>query len=370
MAYIFKQAVHYSRGYKARKAIYVHMAEGGGTVSWLQNPKNPNVSAHYVVEYTGRVVQMVSEKDSAWGINPSLLRTTNDPAFSFLGQTIVFGVTAAKAALGSYWYDPNAAGITIEVEGYASSGPNAAQRTALKALVADIRRRWPGLHVLGHRDFQTYKACPGKKIAWVDFGRHGAPVSSPTPTPLPDTSTEASPLALLYGEELWDVAEGVDFYDAPGGTRIGQFSKNFVGIKAIGAPLDASADHVNWGWRACVVSTSAVTGSLAEKVVFVDRNLLTNPRPIPTPVDTTPYSAADLADAAADATAVAKAESQNTIDTQAKTINEQAATIASLKTQLAQAIAARDAAVAAKVAAEALAVKAKALKDAFAAFMA
>ena len=363
MSYPFSQAVHYSRGYKTRKAIFVHMAEGGGTVSWLRNPDNPNVSAHYVVEYSGRVVQMVREIDSAWGINPSLLRTTNDTAFTFLGESVRYGVTAAKAALGSFWYDPNAAGITIEVEGFASAGPNAAQRTALKALVANIRRGWGNLPVLGHRDFQNYKACPGKKIAWVDFGGHAKGAAAPAPTPLPDTSTEASPLALLYGEELWDVPEGLDFYDAPGGTRIGQFSKAFVGVKAIGAPMDASADHVNWGWRAVVVSTGAIDGKQADKVVFVDRNKMANPRPIPTPVDTTPFSQADLDHARADATNVAKAAAQVTINQQAGVIASLTAQVSNLKNQLAAAILARDAA-------EALVTKAQALKDALAAFTA
>lgn len=173
------------------RAIVIHMAEGGGTVSWLTH--NDGNSSHYVVEYSGRVTQMVAESRAAGSINPKLLRTSNDTVFTFLGQLIRYGVTAAKAALGQYWSNPNSAVIAIEVEGFAGAntsvaankegGPNAAQRDSLKRLVADIRRRRGALHVLGHRDFQSYKACPGKRIPWVDYGQHGAPVSAPAPAP-------------------------------------------------------------------------------------------------------------------------------------------------------------------------------------------
>lgn len=178
MTYLFVAAPdHWSRGGVPVRAIAIHMAEGGGTVSWLARPDGN--SSHYVVERTGRIVQMVREDRAAGSINPRSVRNTDDAPFTYLGETIVYGVTANKAALGEHWNNPNAAVIAIEVEGYARDGPNAAQRSSLDELVGDIRSRHPDTPALGHRDWQDYKACPGKRIPWVDYGGHGKRGSAP-----------------------------------------------------------------------------------------------------------------------------------------------------------------------------------------------
>lgn len=172
MTYPFVAAPdHWPRNGVPVLAIAIHMAEGGGTVSWLMRPDGN--SSHYVVERTGRVVQMVQEDRAAGSIDPTKVRTTDDAPFTFEGEVVIYGVTANKAGLGEHWRNPNAAVIAIEVEGFARYGPNAAQRPALKALVADIRTRHPGIPALGHRDWQAYKACPGKRIPWADYGGHG-----------------------------------------------------------------------------------------------------------------------------------------------------------------------------------------------------
>ena len=89
--------------------INVHMAEGGGTVGFLSR-KNPNgVSVHYVIEYSGRIVQMLHESHVNGSINPRDIRTTDDPPYNFRGEWITYGVTAAKKALGQWWDDPNRA---------------------------------------------------------------------------------------------------------------------------------------------------------------------------------------------------------------------------------------------------------------------
>jgi hypothetical protein len=151
------------------------MAEGGGTVGYLAKANPNKVSVHYVIEYSGRIVQMLREDHVNGTINPRDIRTTNDPPYTFNGETIVYGVTAAKAALGIWWSDPNRATIGIEIEGFAKDGPNAKQAASLVKLIADIRSRHPGAHNLGHRDFADYKACPGKRIDWPALGGHGAP---------------------------------------------------------------------------------------------------------------------------------------------------------------------------------------------------
>jgi hypothetical protein len=165
------------------KAVTIHMAEGGGTASWLS--RLDGNSSHYVVEYTGAIVQMVRERNWAGSINPRDIRTTNDSPFVIDGETVRYGRAAQLTAVGiTAAKDPNRYVIAIEVEGFAKSGPNEKQRASLKALVNDIRLRRGPLPCLGHRDWQDYKACPGKLIHWGDYGGHavkaaGIPASTP-----------------------------------------------------------------------------------------------------------------------------------------------------------------------------------------------
>jgi hypothetical protein len=203
-------------------AIAIHMAEGGGTVSWLT--RNDGNSSHYVVERIGRVVQMVREDRAAGSINPTLVRLDDDAPFTFLGETIRYGVTANKAALGEHWRNPNAAVIAIEVEGYAVDGPNPAQRTSLVALVADIRTRHPRVAVLGHRDWQSYKACPGRKIPWVDYGGHG---KAGTPAEPEVSVIKATPDGTVYAYIVRTAEEAVTY--GPNEGERGSIGAGFVG---------------------------------------------------------------------------------------------------------------------------------------------
>lgn len=168
MTYLFVPA-YYQLGRRKGpvKAFVVHMAEGGGTVSYLAKPNPNRVSVHYVVERGGRVVQMLEEADASGSINPRDIRTTDGPP--------PYGATTAKAVMGEWWKNPNAAVISCEVEGFAASGPSAIQHAALKNLVDDVRSRFPDMGMLGHRDFADYKACPGRFIHWSALGGHGAP---------------------------------------------------------------------------------------------------------------------------------------------------------------------------------------------------
>ncbi len=171
------------------RAICIHMAQGGGTVSHLTHVDGN--SSHYVVEYSGRVVQMVRESHWAGSINPNLIRKDEDPRFQFLQSPVTFGRATVVATIGKTpANNPNRFVIAIEVEGFArkapkegkpgfdvranpGGGPNPKQRAALAALVADIRaRRGKRYPCLGHRDFQNYKACPGRRIPFIDYGGH------------------------------------------------------------------------------------------------------------------------------------------------------------------------------------------------------
>lgn len=85
---------------------------------------------------------------------------------------------------------------------------------------------------------------------------------------------------------LADAAAGVDFYDSPGGARIGEMSKAAT-IEVVGVPMDASADKINYSKRAAIVTTGAIDGKTAPKVVFFEATTLTNERPIPAPTPPT-----------------------------------------------------------------------------------
>lgn len=155
------------------RGIAIHMAEGGGTVSWLTRADGN--SSHYVIEYTGRLVQMVPEAKAAGSMNPRATRATDDKPFVYMGETIVYGATVLREVLGPDAGNPNGAAIAIEIEGFAGKGPNAAQVETLVGLVRDIRSRRGNLGTFGHRDQQSYKACPGKLIPWALLGGHGLP---------------------------------------------------------------------------------------------------------------------------------------------------------------------------------------------------
>lgn len=177
MAYVFVNSYfdYGTRGQVPVLGITVHMAEGGGTVGYLSR-QNPNgVSVHYVIEYSGRIVQMLAESRVNGSINPRDIRTTNDDPYTIGGETVIYGASAAKRALGAWWSDPNRATIGIEIEGFAKDGPNAKQAASLVELIRDIHTRFPKAHNLAHRDFADYKACPGKRIDWPALGGHGEP---------------------------------------------------------------------------------------------------------------------------------------------------------------------------------------------------
>jgi N-acetyl-anhydromuramyl-L-alanine amidase AmpD len=199
-------------GAAAIRAIVIHMAEGGGTASHLKHEDGN--SSHYVVEYSGNIVQMVAEKRHAGSINPGRLRSTNTPFFKFLGERLRYGKSEAVRALGGedFYRNPNTFVIAIEVEGFAKpltpkkqirhpranpdGGPTAKQRKALDKLVADIRSRRNKVYpCLGHRDFQKYKACPGRRMPWADYGGHAVTtLPGQTREPIPDLDPAKKPI--------------------------------------------------------------------------------------------------------------------------------------------------------------------------------
>lgn len=179
-----------------RLALLVHVAEGGGTVGYLSRPNRNGVSVHFVIERSGRIVRMLDLDEMHSSLRVSAIRTTNDPPFTVLGETVVYGASAARAVLGK-WADtrtslgPNHATLAVEIEGFAADGPRPAQASALVRLVTALREHYPDLRVLAHRDFAAYKRCPGWRIDWPALGGHGAGTSL-TFTASATTTTTAS----------------------------------------------------------------------------------------------------------------------------------------------------------------------------------
>lgn len=178
MTYPFVQAFH-DLGPRRGPVLgfLIHMAEGGGTVGFLGKANRRGVSVHYVIEYSGRTVQMLLESHMHSSLRTDVIRTSDDPDG-------LYGATAARAALGSWatiatTLGPNHATIAVELEGKEADGPNSDQAAALVRLGDDVRSRHPDARNLGHRDFTTDKACPGHHIDWAALGGHGPAAEDP-----------------------------------------------------------------------------------------------------------------------------------------------------------------------------------------------
>ncbi|CAF1016476.1 unnamed protein product [Didymodactylos carnosus] len=140
---------HFNRGRSghAIKAIVLHGTAGGGTVQWFLNPAS-KVSAHYVVEQDGRVVQMVSEDDTAWHAG---VVTTNS---QFYGQP-----------------NPNLWAIGIEFSRNINNDndmPEVQIQAGLR-LVSDILRRYGKLPRYTHDQISVGRICPGPKFPTSRF---------------------------------------------------------------------------------------------------------------------------------------------------------------------------------------------------------
>jgi len=173
MAYPYRQAWY---SYGPRKgptlALMFHMAEGYGTVGYLDKygtmpPRG--VSVHAVCDRYGHITQMLPWNVASGSLNPA--NRSTDKGY--------YGHTKLVSVLGKWWTDPNSVTVSMEIEGYAKKGPNAAQVAAAikwgKEMKARYKTQMRG--ALGHADQTDTKGCPGKSAGMLAIfkgvGGHG-----------------------------------------------------------------------------------------------------------------------------------------------------------------------------------------------------
>lgn len=209
LPYDFVHATHdYGESPVPKGGIVFHLAEGCDPLSYLAGDNViRGVSAHFVIQPTGRVVQMLRLDHTSGSIKASDVRTTTDPDGDYgrrytryLPDDILEGKVNQRT-------------ISVEMAGFARkgwscdgesypAGPNIKQVATAIELVHKLRTKYArpiGVNV--HRDFADYKACPGdakgirRLLDDTGHGREG--VALPPPEPVPD----ACELALAAAKE-------------------------------------------------------------------------------------------------------------------------------------------------------------------------
>jgi len=157
---------------------YTGMETADAALDWLTREES-KVSAHYLVDETGRIVQMVAERERAW----------------HAGQSYWAGET-----------DLNSCSIGIEIHNPGHDFDYPAfpdtQMRAVEALCLDIlgRHAIPAHRVLAHSDIAPgRKRDPGEKFDWARLARAGIGLWV-APTALSDDA------GFGLGDESADVA--------------------------------------------------------------------------------------------------------------------------------------------------------------------
>ncbi len=147
----FVPSTNYSKGRKGAyppDTIVIHVTEGNAASvrAWFKNPAS-SVSAHYMVQKDGLVIQFVREEDTAWA-NGRVDHPT------------------AALVLERIGTNPNAWTISIENEGSGQEELTIPQRQSLLFLIRDIQKRHHHItndreHIVGHHEIYSLKTCPG-----------------------------------------------------------------------------------------------------------------------------------------------------------------------------------------------------------------
>lgn len=131
---------------------YTGMRDGPSAIDWLCNPAS-QVSCHYVVTETGRILQLVDEDRRAWHAGRSFWRGETDLNSASIGVEIVNG----GHDFGLPAFPPQ-------------------QIAAVIALCRDIigRHDIPPTRVLAHSDIApSRKRDPGERFPWDELAEAG-----------------------------------------------------------------------------------------------------------------------------------------------------------------------------------------------------
>ena len=131
--------------------VVIHYTSDGSAARALQTLTSPQaeVSAHYLVERDGAIVQLVDERARAWHAGDSLWGAVRDL---------------------------NSASIGIELDNDGTEPYPAAEIDSLLRLLADLRERYslPAANFLGHSDIApTRKTDPGPLFPWRALAARG-----------------------------------------------------------------------------------------------------------------------------------------------------------------------------------------------------
>ena len=167
--------------------VIIHHTSNATSAQALRTLTSPErkVSAHYLIDRDGTIVQLVSESERAW-----------HAGLSWWG-----GIT-----------DVNSASIGIELDNTGSEPFADAQIDALLALLADIRQRYPipAANFIGHADVApTRKDDPSPLFPWARLAAAGFGLWCDSPqTPAPEGFDLALALAALgYDPATPDAAQ-------------------------------------------------------------------------------------------------------------------------------------------------------------------
>lgn len=256
MSYPFVKAGAPSYGIRKGPALGLlyHMAEGGNTVAYLSHSGVPRgVSVHAVCDYSGRVTQMLNWEMASGSLNPR--DTSSDKPY--------FGHSHLVDVLGLYWNDPNSAVLSMEIEGFASRGPNPAQIDGAVAWGEDMKARFSALRgALGHADQTNTKACPGTstnmRLVFEGVGGHGLwhpQGGTQQPPVLEEPVSTFKPAPGRFA-----VPVGTPIFDAPNGKAISTVQANSAYVNGMLTVLGGIS-----GWRVCVVNSLTAAWVAADK---------------------------------------------------------------------------------------------------------
>ena len=131
------------------EAFVLHVTEGksAGAIEWCLDPKS-RVSYHFIVKECGEVVQLVDVENTAWHAG----KMQNATPYGEL-----------------YAPNPNLKTIGIAFAGFAATGPNFRQITAICELLRELavihKIEIDRKHLVFHNDIRTDKVCPGPHVS-------------------------------------------------------------------------------------------------------------------------------------------------------------------------------------------------------------